>query len=144
MTNINEQAPVKSSQSIIINATAEKVWAVMTRINNWAEWQTDISQPKLDGEPKPGATFTWKTGGAKIQSILHTVEPFKRFGWTGKTFGMFAIHNWTLDDEGEQTAVSVNESMEGFLAAVFKTSFNKNLERGMRNWLRLLKAECEK
>ncbi|WP_194972588.1 SRPBCC family protein [Aquiflexum lacus] len=85
-----------------------------------------------------------KTGGAKIHSMLHTVEPCKNFGWTGKTFGMFAIHNWTLTELNGQTIVSVDESMKGLLAKLLKRSFNKNLEKGMQNWLDLLKQECEK
>jgi len=57
---------------------------------------------------------------------------------------MFAIHNWTLTETNGQTLVSVDESMEGFFAKLFKKSFNKNLEKGMLNWLALLKKECEK
>lgn len=144
MKNINNNAPVKWSKTITINASSEKVWAVMTNIDNWATWQTDITKPKLNGELKPETTFDWKTGGAKIHSTLHTVKPFKQFGWTGKTFGMFAIHNWTLTETGGQTIVSVEESMEGFFAKLLKKSFNKNLEKGMQNWFELLKQECEK
>lgn len=144
MKSINNNAPVKCSKTITINATSEKVWAVMTNIDNWAKWQTDISKPKLNGELKPETTFDWKTGGAKIHSTLHSVEPFKSFGWTGKTFGMFAIHNWTLTEHEGKTTVSVNESMEGFFAKLMKKSFNKNLEKGMENWIDLLKKECEK
>ena len=144
MKSINNNAPVKCSKTITINASSEKVWAVMTDINNWSNWQTDISKPKLNGELKPNTKFEWKTGGAKIRSTLHTVEPFKNFGWTGKTFGMFAIHNWKLTDTNGQTEVSVDESMEGFLTKLFKKSFAKNLENGMQHWLNLLKKECEK
>ncbi len=78
-----------------------------------------------------------------IQSFT-LLNPFKNFGWTGKTFGMFAIHNWTLTETNGQTIVSVDESMEGFLAKLLKKSFKKNLEKGMQNWLDLLKQECEK
>ena len=144
MKSINNNAPVKCSKTISINASSEKVWKIMTHIDNWGTWQTDISKPKLNGELKPETTFDWKTGGAKIHSTLHTVEPFKNFGWTGKTFGMFAIHNWTLIETNGQTKVSVDESMEGFLANLLKKFFNKNLEKGMQNWLDLLKKECEK
>src|SRR5690606_1640407 len=112
MRSINNNAPVKCSKTITINASSEKVWAVITNIDNWATWQTDISKPKLNGELNTETTFDWKTGGAKINSTLHTVEPFKNFGWTGKTFGMFAIHNWTLTEAHGQTNVSVDESME--------------------------------
>lgn len=144
MKSINNNAPVKCSKTITINASSERVWGVMTNIDKWATWQTDISKPKLNGELKPETTFDWKTGGAKIHSTLHTVEPYKNFGWTGKTFGMFAIHNWTLTETNGQTKVSVDESMEGFFAKLLKKSFNKNLEKGMQNWLDFLKQECEK
>lgn len=144
MKNINENAPVKCSKKITINANSKRVWEVLTNINNWAAWQQDISQPKMNGPLKPNATFTWKTGGAKITSTLHTVLANQKFGWTGKTFGMYAIHNWTLAEENGITVVSVDESMEGFLAGLFKKSFNKNLAKGMEHWLELLKAACEK
>lgn len=144
MKSINNYAPVQCSKTITINASSEKVWTVLTNIDNWATWQTDISNPKLNGELKPETTFDWKTGGAKIHSILNTVEPFKNFGWAGKTYGMFAIHNWTLTETNGHTTVFVDESMEGFFAKLLKKSFNKNLEKGMQNWLDLLKQECEK
>lgn len=144
MKSINNNAPVKCSKTIIINANSEKVWAVITNINNWAAWQTDISSPRLNGALGTNTTFDWKTGGAKIHSTLHTVEAFKHFGWTGKTMGMFAIHNWTLTEVNGQTTVQVDESMEGFLTKLFKKTFNKNLEKGMQHWLDLLKQECEK
>ena len=143
MKSINDNAPVKCSKSITIDASSVRVWAVMTNINNWSAWQKDISKPTLNGELKPGSTFDWNTGGAKIHSTLHTVEPFQHFGWTGKSFGMLAIHNWALTELNRQTKVSVEESMEGLLARLFKKYFNRNLENGMQNWLNFLKKECE-
>lgn len=144
MKSINNNAPVKCSKSITINASNKKVWNVLTDIDNWASWQSEISKPKLNGELKAGTTFDWKTGGAAIHSTLHTVNHLKEFGWTGKTFCMFAIHNWVLTTKDEQTIVSVDESMEGFLARLFKNSFTKNLERGMLFWLEALKNKAER
>lgn len=144
MKSINHNAPVKCSKTIFINAPIESVWEVMSNIDKWANWQQEIANPKLNGELKPGTTFDWKTGGVKIHSTLHTVNPFKQFGWTGKTFGLFAIHNWTLSQEPGRTIVAVEESMEGLLATLFKKSFNRNLEKGMQTWLNMLKKACEK
>lgn len=143
MKSINSNAPVQCNKTITIDASSDQVWAVITNIDNWAKWQTDISKPKLNGELKASTTFEWRTGGVKIHSTLHTVEPFKYFGWTGKTFGMFAIHNWTITENNGKTTVTVEESMEGFLAGLFKKSFNNNLEKGMQKWLDLLKKQCE-
>jgi uncharacterized protein YndB with AHSA1/START domain len=119
MRSINNKAPVMCSKTITINARIEKVWAVLTNIVNWPNWQNDISQAKLNGELIPLTTFDWKAGGAKIHSTLHTVEATKYFGWTGKSFGIIAIHNWTLTETNGQTNVSVDESMEGFFCGAF-------------------------
>ena len=144
MKGINNNAPVKCSKSIVIAAPSPKVWAVLTNINNWANWQPEISKPKLNGELQPNTTFDWKTGGVKIHSTLHTVEPFSQFGWTGKTFGMLVIHNWKLTDVKGETSVLADESLEGFLASLFKKLFINKLEKSMQVWLNLLKKECEK
>ncbi len=143
MKSINQNAPVKCSKTILINATRQKVWSVVTNINQWDSWQTDITKPILKSELKPGAVFTWKTGGANIQSTLHTVEPYSKFGWSGKGLGMTAVHNWTLKELNGQTEVTVDESMEGLLTSLFKKLFNRNLEKGMTHWLQLLKNQCE-
>jgi uncharacterized protein YndB with AHSA1/START domain len=144
MRNINNNAPAKSSNTITINANSKKVWAVLTDIDRWSSWNANISNPKLNGTLKPETTFDWKTGSAKIHSILHTVEPYKNFGWTGKALGAFVIHNWTLTEAKGQTTIFVEESMDGFLVRCFKRMFTKNLKYGMQNWLDLLKKECEK
>jgi len=144
MKSINNNAPVKCSKTILINAKPEKVWTILTNIDHWANWQTDITKPKLNGQLKPTTTFDWKTGGAKIHSTIQSIDEFKYIGWTGKTFGMLAIHNWKLIALNGQTKVEVEESMEGFLAGLYKKSFNKSLETGMQKWLDLLKIESEK
>lgn len=144
MRSFNNNVPVRCSKTIAINKDSKKVWKVLTNINNWTNWQTDITKTKLNGELKPQTTFDWYSGGAKIHSTLHTVEPYRQFGWTGKTFGIFAVHNWTLTETEGYTKVDVDESMEGLLAGLFKKSFNKSLDNGMQKWLELLKQECEK
>lgn len=98
MKEINDQAPAKCCKSITINTSSEKVWAVLTDIDQWPVWNKDIAQAKINGELKPGTTFSWKSGGLKIRSTLHTVDPCLQFGWTGTVFGAFAIHNWTLTE----------------------------------------------
>lgn len=144
MKSINSNAPVKCSKSITINASSKRVWEVLTDINHWSSWQSEIKNPKINGALNPATTFDWKTGGAAIHSTLHAVVPEKAFGWTGKTFGMYAIHNWVLTVQDGRTIVTVDESMDGLLASVFKKTFNKNLEKGMLYWLEALKKEAEK
>lgn len=143
MKPINAKAPVKCEMTIDINANSAKVWAALTNIDRWPLWNPEIGYAKINGQPEPGTTFMWKSGGTKISSTLHTVEPFTNLGWTGKAMGAFAIHNWTLTETDGLTYVHVEESMEGFLVGLFKRMFNQTLENGMRKWLDSLKRECE-
>ena len=144
MIKTNDKAPVKCRKSIRINAGNKKVWSVLTEINDWPRWQKDIISSKLNGELKNGASFDWKSGGVKIHSTVHTVEPFQGLGWTGNAPGTFAIHNWTMTEKDGNTEVVVDESLEGFFPRLFKSSFSRNLEKGMQSWLESLKKECEK
>jgi uncharacterized protein YndB with AHSA1/START domain len=144
MQKINTKAPVQCSKSIIINAGPEIVWSILTGINQWPDWQNDISSSRLNGKLEAGTSFDWKSGGLSIHSVLHTVNPEKKIGWSGKSLGIFAIHNWTLINIDGKTEVHVEESMEGWPARLFKKPLNKTLDNGMQVWLDLLKKESEK
>lgn len=141
---VNQNAPVLQNNQILIQATPEKVWAVLAGIDNWVKWNKHISKAQLQGDPVAGAGFTWKVNGASIRSVLHTSIPGKAFGWSGTTFGGSAIHNWHLQNTDGGTLVKVEESMEGWLVGLFKNKMNSDLERDMQYWLEALKKECEK
>ncbi len=143
MKSINHNAAVKFTMAIDINATQVKVWSVLTDIDKWPSWQTDIKYASLNGPLEADTTFDWKSGGVKIHSRLHTVNPYRQFGWTGKTIGISAIHNWTINAKADNVSITVEESMEGFLVNLFKKSFNRALEDGLKQWLEYLKKECE-
>ncbi|UOQ97274.1 SRPBCC family protein [Hymenobacter sp. 5317J-9] len=141
---INPSAPVQTRQHLVINATPARVWAVLTHIDGWAAWQPAIKRPRLRGALAAGTSFDWKSSGVGIRSELHTVAPAAEFGWTGHSLGTFAIHNWTLRAVPGGTEVTVDESMEGMLARLFKGALTRGLATGTVQWLSLLKAEAEK
>ena len=141
---INQNAPVKQNNAIFIQASPEKVWEVLTNINNWPNWNTKISRAQIVGPVAPQANFKWKVNRAKINSNLHTVETNRVLGWSGTTFGGSAIHNWYLSTENNGTRVQVEESMEGWLVGLFKKKMNKDLATDMQAWLDQLKAEVER
>ena len=144
MKEINQKAPVTYHKKIVINANAVDVWKVLTNINKWPEWQTEIKKASINGLPEAEADFIWVFGGLKIRSRIHTVQPYVEFGWTGKGFWIYAIHNWKITELNKQTEVYVEESMEGIPASILKKILNKKLEQSNTKWLELLKKECEK
>ena len=143
MISINENAPVKAKESIQIDATPEKVWEILSDINNWDKWNSDIKHAKLNGELKAGTTFNWNNGGNKITSTLHTVTPFKEIGWSGKAFGAFAIHNFTIIADNGYTTVLIEESMEGLLMRLFKGYMQNTLKGSINKWLIQIKEVAE-
>ncbi len=141
--NINANAPVFQANEIFIQASPERVWAVLTNINQWPTWNNNISKAMLEGQAAAGAKFQWKVNGASIRSILHTVDTNRAFGWSGVTFGGSAIHNWYLESKNGGTVVKVEESMEGWLVGLFKKKMNRDLAADMAFWLERLKAVSE-
>ncbi len=141
---INQAAAVVQTKEIIIHATPEKVWQVLTNIQRWDEWNDRIKNPKLQVKLDVGSSFTWKTNGSKIKSEIHTFVPGKVLGWQGKAFGVSAIHNWYLEPTENGTKVRVEESMEGWIINLMKKKMNEKLADDMVYWLEQLKEESEK
>ncbi|MEJ8802080.1 SRPBCC family protein [Pontibacter sp. H249] len=142
--SINEDAPVKSYAEIEIAAPAEKVWQILTTINDWPTWQSEVTEANLREDLKEGSEFKWKAGGLSFSSKIHTVSPKIKFGWTGRTFGASAIHNWYFEEEGEKTVIKVEESLQGVFPQLFKDYFQNNLDKGVQKNLHELKRASEK
>jgi hypothetical protein len=68
----NTEAPVQSVKSIIVHASAEKTWTIMSEVNKWETWESDNKSPVLKGAFEPGNSFTWKSNGLSIHSINPT------------------------------------------------------------------------
>lgn len=140
---INDKAPVKAKFKIGINAPVETVWRVLTSVNDWPGWQKAVTKVRLNSNLEEGAHFDWSAGGLKFKSVIHTIKTPSSFGWTGKTLGTSAIHNWTLLKQRKQTVVTVEESLQGLLPSLLRNYFQKTLENGMKKSLEELKLAAE-
>lgn len=141
---IHLDEPVITKKSIAINAPIEKVWKIFSDVNNWGAWQKEIVTPRINGSFKSGTAFRWKSNGLTITSTLQTVKTNKMVGWSGPAFGAFAIHTWYFKEQNGQTIVTVEESMEGWLVFLLKSSFQSGLDTSIEHWLASLKTESEK
>lgn len=141
---INKDAPVTSQSEIIIDAPTEKVWQILTNINDWPSWQKEVTESTLKEEASEGVEFKWKAGGLSFTSQIHTIDSKMKFGWTGKTLGASAIHNWFFTENGDKTKVRVEESLQGVFPRMFKGYFQRNLDKGVNQNLMDLKTASEK
>jgi uncharacterized protein YndB with AHSA1/START domain len=143
LTTIDPQAPVTTRKNIIIHASAQKVWSVLTNVNAWPKWQSEIPHASLYGGLQPGSIIDWKNSGFSVRSVLQTVNPPESLGWTGTALGTSAIHVWKLESFDDNTLVSVEKSMDGWLVKLMKRFMQRGLSRGTEHWLRALKRQSE-
>ncbi|MEZ4906073.1 MAG: hypothetical protein R2771_00090 [Saprospiraceae bacterium] len=98
MKSINYSAPVKAEKSIIINSNIEKVWQVLTNINDWKNWNLTFQNLKLMEKSEPVRHLSGKSEKQSfIPKYILTIRQQTRL--TGKVLGVFAIHNWNLIDK---------------------------------------------
>jgi hypothetical protein len=141
---VNDKAPAVSSAEIEVAAEPELVWDVLTTIDDWPSWNPDVTSASLEGELTEGSRFQWKAGRATINSTLESVQRPSLIAWTGKTFGLRAIHVYRLEQHGPGTFVSSAESWEGPVARIFRKRMQKTLDRAMEAGLIHLKSEAER
>ena len=142
--DIDRNAPATASGEIVISAVSEVVWDVMADIGGWPSWSPDIVTAELEGPLAVGSVFRWRSGSASLTSVLRSIDRPRELAWTGTTRGIKAVHVFRFASHEDGTLVRSEESWTGLLASLFKGYSRKTLDRGIRNWLALLKAEVER
>ncbi len=143
--SINETAPVVAAGEIEIAADQETLWQLMTEVERWPAWNPDVKEASLRGEVREGTKFRWKVRTGTITSTFTRVEPPRLLAWTGKGFGVLAVHVWRIEaGGGATTSVRTEESWEGLLSRMFRGPFQKALKKSIDSGLTYLKAEAER
>jgi len=144
LSGINEQAPIVGRGEIEIAAAPVVVWDVLTALDRWPSWNSDVKSMSMHGAVADGSVFRWKAGPGTITSTIRRVEPPRMIAWTGKTLGIRAIHFYWLEPREGTTFVRTAESYDGLVARLFRRPVQKALDSGLENGLRYLKAEVER
>jgi uncharacterized protein YndB with AHSA1/START domain len=141
---IAPDAAIASAAEVEIDAPIERVWEVLTAIEQWPAWNPDVRSVSIDGPVAEGATFRWKAGPGTIVSHLEHVDRPRLVAWSGKTLGIRAFHIWRLTEQNGTTRVRTEESYDGLVARVLRRSLRKTLDNALADGTRYLKAEAEK
>jgi uncharacterized protein YndB with AHSA1/START domain len=142
--DINRKAPAVASSEGLIRAPLALVWSVHTNIAEWSRWNPDVQSVSIDSPIQPGTEFHWKSGSVSIVSKIQDVDPERRIVWTGRTFGLRAIHVWTFSEREDGVWVRTEESFEGFLALLFGGAMRRSLGSALQKGVLALKMECER
>jgi uncharacterized membrane protein len=139
---LDENAPVKSVDTITIHAPAATVWRLIIDLRNWPQWRSDAHVTGL-GAIEPDARFRWKIRGASIKSTFAVIAPEQELTWTGVAMGWIkAIDRYRLaPTEDGRTTVTMEETMSGPLLTLFYN--DAKLRKGHQDMLRMLKTAAE-
>ena len=145
IAQINEDAPVLSRDTILINAPAERVWTALSDISGWPSRYDFITLTKAPAQLKPQQRFHWHTTKLHLTSTLLMVKPPQELGWKGRKYGVLVFHHWRLlPAPTGGTLVVSEESQEGLPVRFMKDMFRQRLKEGAQRWLTQLKTYCEK
>jgi len=143
LMDIDRNAPVCESAEAAIAAPVETVWSVLTDFAGWTTWNKNVTKMSINKPVASGTEFRWKGGGANIVSVIQIVEPPSRIVWTGRTFGIKAVHSWSLRSANGGSVVRTEESFSGVLARILNSQMRRMLKRSLEEGLAYLKQECE-
>lgn len=135
---------MKSSAETGIAAPPQVVWEVLTRFEDWPNWNPDVKSMSFAGPLGPGAEFRWKAGPGTIVSTLERVEQPSYISWRGRGLTIKAYHEWWLEPRDGGTHVRTEESFSGLLARLLRGMLEKTLDKTLIDGLVHLKHEAER
>jgi hypothetical protein len=136
---------------IEIDATAEKVWHILTEFETFPQWNPFIR--RISGELKVGSRLEVHMqlpGGRRMtfKPRVLKVEPNREFRWKGKLLvpGLFdGEHIFTVDPLSEKRVRFIQrEVMVGMLVPLFFRGMDKTTRRGFEEMNQVLKSMAER
>jgi hypothetical protein len=141
---VAENAPVRGRGEIEIAAPPEVVWEVLTRFENWPNWNPDVKSMSFAGPLAPGSQFRWKAGPGTILSTLERVEAPHYIAWRGRTLTIDAYHEWWLEPRDGGTHVRTEETFSGLVARLLRGMLQETLDESFEDGLERLKKVAER
>jgi hypothetical protein len=134
---------------ITINASAEKVWSILTDFEKFPEWNFFIVS--IEGEQKAGAQLTVGLQNGKSVSVfkpkLVVYENNKAFEWKGKLpLGMFNGHHQLKIEKlnDKQVKFIHKEDFSGWLSGLIMSQIGEQTRKGFEAMNEALKKRAEK
>lgn len=138
---INENAGIRDSHSIIINADIDKVWDILVDMENWPTWNPEVKKVILEGKVEEGAYFKWLQGRTNGKSQIQKVEKPSNISWTSQAKFVKRIYVWSLESDEGQTIATVSASFQGTFVVLAEN--HQKVYNELLNWLELLKNKSE-
>jgi len=136
---------------ILIQATSEKVWTILTAFADYPTWNPFVTSIKGDVQVGNTITVRIEPPGASAMTFkpkVLTFEANKKLSWLGHLLfkGLFdGEHIFEIVDNGNGTTTfKQRENFKGILVPLFKKQLDTNTKHGFEAMNKKLKELAEK
>ena len=128
-----------------IDAPAERVWAVLTDVVHWPEWNSTVTRAEMDRVLSVGNRMRMKQKRMpRLTWVVTEVAPGVSFSWTTRIPGVTTVAEHTLKTRGDDTTVTEAVLRQfGPLSGVVGWLFGERTRRYMDVEAAGLKRRCE-
>ena len=135
---------------IEIEASAERVWGLLTYFSSYPQWNPFIRS--ISGQPAPGERLEVRIEppggrGMTFKPKVLNAEPNRELRWLGHLLvpGLFdGEHSFTIQPLGEnRVRFAQREAFRGLLVPLFARSLDNTTQRGFEEMNRALKERAE-
>lgn len=135
---------------IEIDASAERVWAVLCDFSSYPQWNPFIKS--VTGAPQQGARLqivVQPSGGKamRFKPLVLAAEKGRELRWLGRFLvpGLFdGEHRFLIEPLGEgKVRLEQSERFSGLLVSMLRSSLDRDTKRGFEEMNRALKARVE-
>jgi len=134
---------------IQINASPEKVWSVLTGLDEYSSWNPFIKEAK--GKVKQGEQLKVLIAppgknAMTFKPIVKSVVKYREFSWLGRFLlpGIFdGEHIFTITENNKGCLLVQKEKFSGLLVPLMWHSLEKNTRRGFELMNSALKQRVE-
>ncbi len=135
---------------ILIHATPEKVWAILTNFDDYPNWNPFIKS--IQGDVKIGNKIIArieppKAKGMTFKPKVLVFDTNKEFRWIGHLLmpGLFdGEHTFQIIDNGNGTSTFIqSEKFKGILVPLFKKMLDNNTTNGFHEMNKKIKEKAE-
>lgn len=137
------------SQEVIINASAEQVWKVLTDLDGWESWNPFIIKAKGTVEVGEKLQNTFQNGDKTmlIKPKVLKADKNKEFVWIGRLImpGIFdGRHGFKIEEIGPNQVKFTNfENFKGILSGMIMKKIGENTLQNFDKMNQALKQQVE-
>lgn len=140
---IHPDPAIYAVEEIEVNAPVDRIWELLSDIENWPTWMENATDVKLHGKFAVDTEFELTNLGMKAKSKLAIIERNQTLGWTGTASIAKTAVIWRFKEIGaRKTHIIVEESIDGFLLSTFYSK--EKAAQEMKKRLLQIKKAAEK